>query len=97
MEPVKHPECGIHVLTYQPDVEDFRLDVADASGGRLRGAAAADTVVVAIDGNGFVNQGTLARGSAMWIPAHGDFELRGTVKVAVVSIAKAPVKWSFIP
>ena len=97
VEPVEHSECGGSVLTYQPDVEDFRLDVSDASERGLRGAASADTVIVAIDGNGFVDQQPFARGNAMWIPANGEFELRGTVKVAVVSIAKAPVKWSFIP
>ena len=94
VEPVEHPECGSQVLTYQPAVEDFRLDIADASDDALLGTATADTVVVAIDGEGLVNDQALARGSAMWIPANGNFELRGAVKVAVVSIADGPIVWS---
>lgn len=93
IEPIAHSVCGRQVLSYQPEVEDFRLDVADATARPLTGTATSETLIVSIGGEGLVNGKPLRRGEAMWIPSGVDFRVDGNVKAALVSTANATVRW----
>lgn len=93
IEPTVGDIGGCKVLTYQPDVDDFHLEVVEPADSHLRGRSSADTIIVSIEGDGTVNDESLACGHAIWVPQDVDFELSGDARFAVVSILDAPVRW----
>lgn len=93
VQPSTQRVCRSVVRTYQPAVNDFRLDIADIEDCVVRGVATNDTLLVAIDREALVNGMSLPRGEAMWVPASVAFEVSGPARVALVSTASEPVRW----
>ncbi|MDO5050058.1 MAG: mannose-6-phosphate isomerase, class I [Actinomycetaceae bacterium] len=94
IEPEVSTVCESQIRTYQPDVNDFHLEVAEVSDCPLRGRALADTLIVSIEGDATVNGDPLRCGYAAWVPTGVDFEITGACQVAVVTVADTPVSWT---
>ncbi|MGI6785756.1 MAG: mannose-6-phosphate isomerase, class I [Gleimia sp.] len=94
IEPTVGTIGGCKVRTYQPNVDDFHLEVVEPGNASLRGRASADTIIVSIEGDGTVSGESLACGHAVWVPAGVQIELSGDARFAVVSVRAHCVDWA---
>lgn len=93
IDPQVSTVCGSRITSYQPEVDDFHLEVAELSDCEISGSTRSDTIITSIRGTGTINGETIEQGHAVWVPSNVDFILEGAAGLAVISCADLPVVW----